>query len=41
MQIYPIDVAKTVYQRALLSAGSGVAEKPRIKFFEFGAYRGA
>jgi solute carrier family 25 (mitochondrial carnitine/acylcarnitine transporter), member 20/29 len=40
-QIYPIDVAKTVYQRALLSAGSGYAERPRIKFFEFGAYRGS
>lgn len=39
-QIYPIDVAKTVYQKALLSAGSGHAERPKIKVFEIGAYRG-
>ena len=40
MKIYPIDVAKTVYQKALLSAGSGHAERPRIKLFGDGAYRG-
>ena len=40
MQIYPIDVAKTLYQKALLSAGSGHAERPRIKFFMYGGYRG-
>lgn len=40
MCIYPVDVAKTVYQKALLSSGSGKAEQPRIKFFEFSAYRG-
>lgn len=38
--IYPIDVAKTVYQKALLSAGPGHAARPDIKFFEFGSYRG-
>ena len=40
VQIYPIDVAKTLYQKALLSAGSGHAERPKIKIFAFGAYRG-
>ena len=40
MQIYPVDVAKTVYQKALLSAGTGHAERPKIKFFDVGAYRG-
>ncbi|KAF7185419.1 putative mitochondrial carrier C29A3.11c [Pseudocercospora fuligena] len=38
--IYPVDVAKTLYQKALLSAGSGYAARPDIKFFEFGSYRG-
>ena len=38
--IYPIDVTKTVYQKTLLSAGSGLAERPQIKFFQPGSYRG-
>ncbi|KAF2480005.1 mitochondrial carrier domain-containing protein [Neohortaea acidophila] len=38
--IYPIDVAKTLYQKSLLSAGSGVAKRPRINFFGPGSYRG-
>jgi len=38
--IYPVDVAKTVYQKALLSAGPGHAKRPDIKFFEFTSYRG-
>lgn len=39
-QIYPIDVAKTVYQKALLSAGKGAAARPDISFFKGGSYRG-
>lgn len=39
-QIYPVDVAKTLYQKALLSAGSGYAERPKIQFFQYGSYRG-
>lgn len=38
--IYPVDVAKTVYQKALLSAGSGHAARPPIRFFAGGSYRG-
>lgn len=38
--IYPIDVAKTLYQKALLSAGGTTAKRPPIKFFHFGSYRG-
>lgn len=38
--IYPIDVAKTMYQKALLASDTGYAPRPRIKFFEFRAYRG-
>ncbi|KAK4549633.1 hypothetical protein LTR36_004934 [Oleoguttula mirabilis] len=38
--IYPIDVAKTLYQKALLSAGSGYAARPRISFTAAGSYRG-
>ncbi|KAI5360076.1 Putative mitochondrial carrier protein [Septoria linicola] len=38
--IYPVDVAKTVYQKTLLSAGSGHAARPDIKFFAGGSYRG-
>merc|ERR1711939_441518 len=38
--IYPIDVAKTLYQKALLSAGSGHATRPPISFFQAGSYRG-
>lgn len=39
-QIYPIDVAKTVYQKSLLSAGTGKAERPPIRFSGVGSYRG-
>jgi solute carrier family 25 carnitine/acylcarnitine transporter 20/29 len=38
--IYPIDVAKTLYQKALLSANAKEAVRPPIKFFEFTSYRG-
>ncbi|KAK4610756.1 hypothetical protein CLAFUW4_13574 [Fulvia fulva] len=38
--IYPIDVTKTVYQKALLSAGSEKRTRPDIKFFQTGSYRG-
>ncbi|KAK5138301.1 hypothetical protein LTR08_003362 [Meristemomyces frigidus] len=38
--IYPIDVAKTLFQKALLSAGSGHAARPKISFFQTGSYRG-
>ncbi|KAK5107903.1 hypothetical protein LTR62_000563 [Meristemomyces frigidus] len=38
--IYPVDVAKTLYQKALLSAGSAHVERPAIKVFQQGAYRG-
>ncbi|KAI7158033.1 hypothetical protein KC349_g5168 [Hortaea werneckii] len=33
--IYPIDVAKTLYQKTLLGAGSGHATRPPISFFHF------
>ncbi|EME44818.1 hypothetical protein DOTSEDRAFT_72300 [Dothistroma septosporum NZE10] len=38
--IYPIDVTKTRYQKALLSAGSEKRTRPDIKFFQSGSYRG-
>ncbi|KAI7306276.1 hypothetical protein KC326_g7909 [Hortaea werneckii] len=38
--IYAIDVAKTLYQKALLGAGSGHATRPPISFFQTGSYRG-
>lgn len=38
--IYPVDVAKTVYQKALLASPDGRAVRPPIKFFQFGSYRG-
>lgn len=37
---YPVDVAKTVYQKALLSTPSGKVEVPKIEFFSPGSYRG-
>ncbi|KAG8631346.1 hypothetical protein KVT40_000486 [Elsinoe batatas] len=37
---YPIDVSKTVYQKALLSNPQEEIEKPKIKFFQQGSYRG-
>jgi solute carrier family 25 carnitine/acylcarnitine transporter 20/29 len=38
--IYPIDVAKTLYQKSLLSAGRGTVVRPRIRYSDFGSYRG-
>jgi hypothetical protein len=38
--IYPVDVAKTLYQKALLSAGSAHVERPPIRIFQAGSYRG-
>ncbi|KAI7205408.1 hypothetical protein KC316_g254 [Hortaea werneckii] len=38
--IYPIDVAKTLYQKVLLGAGSGHATRPPISFFQSGSYGG-
>jgi hypothetical protein len=38
--IYPIDVAKTLYQKQLLQAGKSETVRPPIKFFQFGSYRG-
>ncbi|KAK3671847.1 hypothetical protein LTR78_008213 [Recurvomyces mirabilis] len=38
--IYPVDVAKTLYQKALLSAGSAHVDRPPIRVFQAGAYRG-
>ena len=38
--IYPIDVAKTLYQKSLLSAGKGTVVRPRIRYSDFGSYRG-
>lgn len=39
--IYPIDVAKTLYQKGLLQAGGKtVVKRPPIQFLNFGAYRG-
>jgi len=39
--IYPVDVAKTVYQKQLLAARPGEsAPKPVITFFQRHAYRG-
>lgn len=38
--IYPVDVAKTVYQKALLGAKPHEAVRPPIRFFHFGSYRG-
>ncbi|KAI7554607.1 hypothetical protein KC331_g430 [Hortaea werneckii] len=37
--IYSIDVAKTLYQKALLDAGSGHATRPPISFFQSGHRR--
>ncbi|KAM0711613.1 hypothetical protein Q7P35_000980 [Cladosporium inversicolor] len=37
--IYPIDVAKTLYQKQLLQAGKSETIRPPIKFFQFGSYR--
>ena len=38
--IYPVDVAKTVYQKALLSAGSSHVPRPPIRVLHAGAYKG-
>ncbi|KAF2155640.1 mitochondrial carrier [Myriangium duriaei CBS 260.36] len=37
---YPVDVAKTVYQKALLATPTGKVEMPDIAFFSRGSYRG-
>lgn len=39
-QIYPVDVAKTVYQKKLLAAGPHQAARPDIEFFKSTSYRG-
>ncbi|KAF2159774.1 hypothetical protein M409DRAFT_70821 [Zasmidium cellare ATCC 36951] len=38
--IYPVDVAKTVYQKKLLAAGPHAASRPDIEFFKSTSYRG-
>ncbi|KAF4551732.1 putative mitochondrial carrier protein 14 [Elsinoe fawcettii] len=40
MCTYPIDVAKTVYQKALLANPTEQIEKPKIQIFQKGSYRG-
>lgn len=40
VQIYPIDVVKTVYQKHQLAAGPTKVSRPDIKFFHLGSYRG-
>ena len=40
IQIYPIDVVKTVYQKHQLAAGPTKVSRPDIKFFHLGSYRG-
>lgn len=40
IQTYPIDVSKTVYQKALLSGQQGKIEIPPIHFFSAASYRG-
>lgn len=37
---YPVDVAKTVYQKQLLQNPHGKVDVPEIKVFEKGAFRG-
>ena len=37
---YPVDVAKTMYQKALLSTPNGHVDMPKISFFRAGSYRG-
>lgn len=37
---YPVDVAKTVYQKALLSDPTAKPVMPKIAFFQSGSYRG-
>ena len=37
---YPVDVAKTVYQKALIANPHEKVEVPSIKFFQSGSYRG-
>lgn len=37
---YPVDVAKTVYQKALLANPTGKVDMPNIEFFQPGSYRG-
>ena len=41
LQIYPIDTAKTHYQRNCLSVGKGIPVKlPKIEFFKRNMYSG-
>jgi hypothetical protein len=40
MQIYPLDVVKTQYQKRQLEGGSAQVARPDIKFFQPGSYRG-
>lgn len=40
VQIYPIDVVKTQYQKRQLEMGASQVVRPPIKFFQPGSYRG-
>lgn len=40
VQIYPIDVVKTQYQKRQLEMGASEVSRPVIKFFQPGSYRG-
>lgn len=40
VQIYPIDVVKTQFQKRQLETGRAQVSRPDIKFFQPGSYRG-
>ena len=40
VQIYPIDVVKTQFQKRQLETGRAQVSRPNIKFFQPGSYRG-
>jgi hypothetical protein len=40
VQIYPIDVVKTQFQKRQLETGRAQVTRPDIKFFQPGSYRG-
>lgn len=40
LQIYPIDVVKTQFQKHQLETGRTQVTRPDIKFFQPGSYRG-
>lgn len=40
LQIFPIDTAKSIYQRNCLVGGREKAERPKIHFFHARMYRG-